>query len=238
LTPGDIGPWQRQSLGTAIGVSNLPNVSGAAAGIAIWLGGTVLQCAGLVPLGISATSDADGDGRPDIQRLTLTPQYGAAVGGRYSVLAISARLDSFGASQSGGIEFPDELSVALWNGQSLPASLKLGTFPGTADVTFNENRRVMTVRSPAGPLYRARFVGADRSWDVWSAGQPGMAGQFTHRFTIPDVPMGAQDLVGADKLLVDSIRTQVSLDALVQPSGVILYDVGLVSTGFSRTSVR
>ncbi|MEM1348032.1 MAG: hypothetical protein AAGI01_05690, partial [Myxococcota bacterium] len=238
FTSADIAPSQRQSLVTSIDVSNLPTLSGGQAEVAILLGGTVLQSAGLVPLGISATSDGDGDGRPDVQRLTLTPQYGVAVGGRYSVLAISARLDNFGASPSGSVEFPDELSVALWNGPSLPPSLSLGTFPGTADVSFNPRRRVMTLTSPAGPLYRARFVGFERSWDVWSVGRRGEDGQFSHRFTVPQVPDGVQDLVSVDNILVDSIRTQVSLDALVQPSGVILYDVGLVSTGFSRTSVR
>ncbi|CAN0524701.1 unnamed protein product, partial [Laminaria digitata] len=231
-------PRVRQQLVTDIGVSNLPTIDGRTAEVAIIVGGTQLPSTGFVPLGISATNDDDGDGRPDVRRLTMAPPHSSLVGGRFAVLSIAFNTDGFGGG-AGGIEFPDEFSVALWNNQSLPTSIQLGTFPSEAFVVEDTLARSLTLNSPAGPLYRARYVGVDRSWDVWSPGPAGVMGQFQHSFTVPKPPMGREDLVTSQqKILLDAIRTQVQIDSLLQPTGLPLYDAALVSTGFSRTRVR
>ena len=233
-----LSPNVRQQLVTSIGVSNLPTLTDGPAEVSIIVGGTQLDSSGFVPLGISATNDDDGDGRPDVRRLTMAPPYSSLVGGRYAVLSIAFRTDAVGAGQQ-GVEFPDEFSVALWNGQTLPTSIQLGTFPSTASVIESPPQRSLTISSPAGPLYRARFVGTDRSWDVWSPGPAGVMGQFNHTVVVPDVPAGRVDLfTTADKVLLDSIRSQIKIDDLLKPSGIPLYDAALVSTGFSRTLVR
>ena len=231
-------PNVRQQLITDIGVSNLPTLTNGPAEVAILVGGTQLESTGFVPLGISATNDEDGDGRPDVRRLTMAPPYGSLVGGRFAVLSIAFRTDAFGAGAA-GLEFPDEFSIALWNGQTLPTAIQLGTFPSTATLTEDPTMRAFAVSSPAGPLYRARFVGQDRSWDVWTPGAPGVMGQFNHNFDVPKPPLGREDLYqNANKVLFDSIRTQVQINDLLRPSGLFLYDAALVSTGFSRTRVR
>jgi hypothetical protein len=231
-------PSVRQQLITDIGVSNFPTLSDGPAEVAIIVGGTQLDSTGFVPLGISATNDEDGDGRPDVRRLTMAPPYGSLVGGRFALLSIAFRADGFGGSNN-GVEFPDEFSVALWNGQTLPTSIQLGTFPSSATVFEDPMARSLTVDSPAGPLYRARFVGTDRSWDVWAPGPAGVMGQFNHNFSVPTPPMGRSDIyVNSQKVLLDAIRTQVKIDDLLQPSGLPLYDAALVATGFARTRVR
>lgn len=231
-------PAVRQQLVTSIGVSNLPTLSDGPAEVSIIVGGTQLPSTGFVPLGISATNDDDGDGRPDVRRLTMAPPYSSLVGGRFAILSIAFRADAVGASAN-GVQFPDEFSAALWNGQSLPTQLQLGTFPSAAQVLEIPPQREFVINAPAGPLFRARFVGDDRSWDVWSPGPPGVMGQFNHVMRVPTPPMGREDLFNtANKVLLDSIRTQVKIDDLVKSSGIPLYDAALVSTGFSRTQVR
>jgi hypothetical protein len=232
-------PSVRQQLITAISVSSFPQLAAGPGEVAILVGGSVLQSTGFVPMGISATADDDGDGRPDVRLLTLAPPYGSAVGGRFAVLAIAFRTDGFqGPGAGGNIDLPDELSFALWNGQTLPNQIQLGTFPSASQGIINPMTRQLSISAKAGPIYRARFVGADRTWDVWSPGPSGMAGQFSHTITVPNVPAGREDLFFNTKLLLDAIRTQVAMTDLVRTSGVLLTDVTLVSTGFNRSKLR
>ncbi len=234
----DLTPSVRQQLITSVSVSNLPVLTDGPAEFAILVGGTSLDATGYVPLGISATTDNDGDGRPDVRRLTMAPPYSSLVGGRYAIFSIAFRSDAFGAGL-GGLEFPDEFSAAIWNGQTLPTSIQLGTFPDTNSIFEDVLTRTLFIDGSTGPLYRARMVGIDRSWDVWSPGPAGNMGFFSHVMNIPDVPPGKVDLLfNANKVLVDSIRTQVRIDDLVKPSGILLYDAALVSTGYSRTRIR
>jgi hypothetical protein len=233
----DLQPSVRQQLVTSIDVSNFPQFAGGPGEVAILVGGTALQAPGFVPMGISATSDDDGDGRPDTRLLTMAPPYGSAVGGRFALLAIAFRTDNLGSTQ-GGLSLPDELSFALWNGQSLPNSIQLGTFPSASQGIVNPMTRQVSISAKAGPLFRARFVGPDRTWDVWSPGPAGVMGQFSHTITVPPVPNGRDDLFPSSKLLLDAIRSQVPINDLVRASGVLLTDVTLVSTGFNRTKLR
>jgi hypothetical protein len=235
----DLQPSVRQQLVTSINVSSFPQLANGPGEVAILVGGAALQAPGFVPMGISATSDDDGDGRPDARLLTMAPPYGSAVGGRFALLAIAFRTDGFqGPGAGGGIELPDELSFALWNGQTLPNSIQLGTFPSSSTGIINPMTRQVSISAKAGPLYRARFVSATRSWDVWSAGPAGVAGQFAHTITVPPVPAGREDLFLNTKLLLDAIRSQVSIDDLTRTAGVLLTDVTLVSTGFNRSKLR
>ena len=234
----DIRPSVRQQLVTSVDVSNLPLLSAGPAEFAILVGGTTLPSTGFVPLGISATVDDDGDGRPDIRRLTMAPPYGSIVGGRYVVFSIAFRGDAFGGGLN-GLEFPDEFSAALWNGQALPTSIQLGTFPNTSFAFEDPLQRALYIDGTAGPLYRARMVSSDRSWDIWSLGPPGSMGFFSHVLDIPALPPGKPDLYqNATTILLDSIRTQVQINDLLTPAGIPLYEAALVSTGYSRTRLR
>ena len=232
-----LAPTVRQQLVTSINVSNLPQLPGGPGELAVIVGGALLQAPGFVPLGISATTDQDGDGRPDARLLTMAPPYGALSGARFAIMAISIRTGDLSPTPQGGLELPDEFSAALWNGQSLPTSIQFGTFPDASTGQIQAQRRV-SIQSSAGPLYRLRFVGQQRSWDVWSAGPTGAMGSFTHTITVPTPPRGREDLFNTGGVLLDSIRTQVGIDSLVTPAGVLLHDVALVSTSFNRTRLR
>lgn len=226
----DLQPSVRQQLSTEISISSLPELDGSLAPAAVLVGGTLLDGPGFVPLGISATSDQSGDGQPDNRVMYMAPQYGSAVGGRYAVLAIA-----FGAGGTGG--FGGDFSVALWNGQTLSPSISLGTFPDSSTGTITG--RTVAIDATAGPIFRIRLVGSERSWDVWSMGPPGQAGEFSHSVTLPTPPSGRADIfAGGGPILVDSIRTSVSMDDLVRASGVGLRRAGLVTTSFNRTTFR
>lgn len=233
-------PSVPQQLLTNISVSNFPTMSNGPAEVAVLVGGTQLQAPGFVPMGISATLDDNGDGVPDTRVLTMTPPYGSAVGGRFALMAIALRTDSFGgANPANGIELPDEFSIALWNGQQLPTSIQLGTFPSSTSGNVNNVSRTVTLNAKAGPLFRVRLVGNARTWDVWSQSPGGPMGtNYNHTVTVPAAPAGATDLMNGSKILVDAIRTLVDVNDLVRPSGVQLNDVALVSTGFNRSKLR
>ncbi len=229
-----IQPRVRQTLATDVNVSNFPQLPGGTAELALLVGGTLLNSPGLVPLGISATSDEDGDGRPDTRRLTIAPPAGSLAGGRYTLVALAFRTDGFG----GSFDFPANVSVALWNGQSFPSSIALGTFPDQSVVSVDDTTRTLDVQADAGPLYRVRMVGAERSWDVWTLGPAGVMGSFNHSITIPAAPMGGPDFFANGQILLDAIQTNVTLNSLVSASGVGVKNAGLVSTAFNRTEVR
>jgi hypothetical protein len=229
-------PSVRQTLVTDIAVSNFPQMSDAAASVAVLVGGTLLDGPGFVPLGISATSDEDGDGRPDTRRLTVAPPHGSLAGGRFAVVAIAFEPDQVGFQS--GVELPDEFSISLWNGQSLPTSVSLGTFPDASAASIDRQSRAVLVSADAGPLYRIRMVGADRTWDVWSVGPAGSQGAFSHRITIPVATGGRSDLFASGEIFVDAIAAQVTMDQLVSATGIGLHHAGLVATSFNRTKLR
>lgn len=227
-------PSVRQSLVTDIAISRFPTLSSGQANAAILVGGATQGNVGFVPLGISATTDEDEDGFPDSRRLTVAPPYGAITGSRFAVLALA--FGDGGGAGPGGFDLPDEFSVALWNNQSLPASLSLGTFPDGSQVTLDRNARTVDVMADAGPLYRVRVVGAERAWDVWTTGPAGTMGSFAHNLSIPAAPAGQTDFLTDGEVFVDAIQTNVSLDQLVRASGIGLTNAGLVSTAFNRTA--
>lgn len=234
----NLTPSVRQQLLSSINVSNFPQLPGGPGELAVIVGGSLLQAPGFVPLGLTATTDRDGDGRPDPRLLTMAPPYGSLVGGRFAVMAIALRTDDLSPTPQGGLELPDEFSAALWNGQSLPTAIQLGSFPNASTGQITERQRRVTIAASAGPIYRIRFLGEQRSWDVWSPGAAGAMGSFNHTVTVPVVPRGRQDLFNNSAVLLDAIRTQVGIDNLVEPTGVFLHDVALVATGFNRTKLR
>lgn len=230
----ELQPSVRQTLVSDVAISRFPTLSSGTADAAVLVGGAVQGNVGFIPLGISATNDEDGDGFPDSRRLTVAPPYGSITGGRFAVLAIA--FGDGGGAGPGGFDLPDELSVALWNGQSLPAGLSLGTFPDASTITLDRMTRSVGVTADAGPLYRVRIVGADRTWDVWSTGPAGQMGTFNHSIAIPAAPGMQTDYLTSGDVLVDAIQTNVSLDQLVRANGVGLTNAGLVSTAFNRTA--
>lgn len=233
----DLRPAVRQNLTTDVAISNFPVLSDGRTGLAIVVGGVVLPTPGFVPTGITASNDENGDGRPDARRLSIAPAYGSLVGGRYAIVAITFG-GSGGGIGPGGFELPEEFSVAFWNGQSFPTALSLGTFPDGSMTAVNNGSRQVSVSASAGPVFRVRMVGNDRSWDVWSLGPPGMLGQYAHTISVPAAPTGGQDLFQSARILVDAIQTNVNIDDLVGPSGVGLTNAGLVSTAYNRTAAR
>jgi hypothetical protein len=230
----DLQPSVRQTLVSDVAISRFPTLPSGTAQGAVLVGGAVQGNVGFVPLGISATSDEDGDGFPDSRRLTVAPPYGAITGSRFAVLAIA--FGDGGGVGPGGFDLPDELSVSLWNGQSLPANLSLGTFPDSSTITLDRAQRTVALTADAGPLYRVRVVGADRSWDVWTTGPAGQMGTFNHTVNIPTLPASTTDYLTNGQVLVDAIQTNVTLDQLVRANGIGLTNAGLVTTSFNRTA--
>ncbi len=227
----DLMPSVRQQLTTEIAISSLPFLGGQRAEVAVLVGGTLLDGPGFMPLGISAVSDDSGAGQPDARTLYMAPQYGSAVGGRYAVLAL--------AFSTEGEDVAGDFSAALWNGQSLPTGTSLGTFPDSSAGVIDEGQRTVSVDATAGPIFRVRLVATERSWDIWSMGPEGVAGEFTNLVSMPQPPAGRSDIFGdGGSVLVDSIRSSVSIDDLVRSSGVGLRRAGLVTTSFNRTTFR
>jgi hypothetical protein len=231
-----LGPHVRQNLVTDVDVSNFPQMTNGAAEVAVLVGGAVLDAPGYVPLGISATSDEDEDGRPDTRRLTMAPPHGAVSGGRFGVVALAFRSDEVGFQN--GVQFPDEFSASLWNGQTLPTSIGLGTFPDASQGSVDDTARTVTVTADAGPVFRVRLVAAERTWDVWSEGAPGVQGTFAHQVTVPSIPSGRTDIFSSADVFVDAITAQVTMDNLVRATGIGLRDAGLAATSFNRTKIR
>ncbi|QDG54312.1 hypothetical protein FIV42_27270 [Persicimonas caeni] len=231
-----LAPHVRQNLVTDVDVSNFPQMSDGAAELAVLVGGALLDAPGYVPLGISATNDQDGDGRPDTRRLTMAPPHGSISGGRFAIVALAFRSGQVGFQN--GVQLPDEFSASLWNGQSLPTAVGLGTFPDASQGTIDDNARTISVTADAGPVYRVRLVGEERTWDVWSKGAPGVQGTFSHQVVIPTPPSGRSDLFTSAEVFVDAIAAQVTMDDLVRATGIGLRDAGVVATSFSRTKIR
>ncbi len=225
----DLAPSVRQQLSTSVAISSLPVLGGQQSEVAVLVGGVQLDGPGFTPLGISATSGSGG--QPEARTVYMAPQYGSAVGGRYAMLAI--------AFATGGDDLAGDFSVSLWNGQTLPTGISLGTFPDSSTGDLEEATRTLTVDATAGPVFRVRLVGTNRSWDVWTQGPPGQDGEFSHTIVLPEAPQGTTDIFGnGGGVIVDAIRTSVSVDDLVRASGVSLRRAGLVTTTFNRTTFR
>ncbi|MFP4596972.1 MAG: Ig domain-containing protein [Persicimonas sp.] len=231
-----LAPSVQQNLVADVEVSNFPQMTDGPAELAVLVGGVLLDSPGFVPMGISATGDEDEDGVPDSSRLAIAPPHGSVAGGRLAVVALSFLPEDVGIQD--GIELPDEFSAALWNGQSLPTTVNFGTFPDASTGTVDAGARTVSVSADAGPMFRVRLVGQDRSWDVWSQGPAGAQGTFDHDIEVPSVPTGRDDLFGSSQVFVDAISSQVGLDDLVSATGIGLRDAGLVATGFNRTKLR
>lgn len=235
----DLLPDVRQNLVTDVRISNFPTINGEQTTLGLLVGGVVLPSPGLVPTGISATTDEDGDGRPDTRRLSIAPAYGSLVGGRYSIVAITFGSGGGGGPVGpGGFALPGEFSVALWNGQSYPAALSLGTFPDSSTTSVSNGSRTVSVNASAGPMFRVRLQGEERSWDVWSLGPAGVQGQFSHDITIPAAPPMGGGLFQNGQIYVDAIQTNVNIDDLVGASGLGLTRAGLVTSAYNRTRAR
>ncbi len=225
-------PSVRQQLTTEVAISSLPQIGGEQAEVAVLLGGVLVEDIGLVPLGISAVYDEDGDGQPGSETLYMAPPYGPAAGERYVVLALS-----FGVGPGG---LAEEISVSMWNGQQLGTTTSLGTFPDGSTGGVDEGQRTVEIdEATAGPIFRVRHVGFERSWDVWAQGPEGVSGEFGHDVMVPDVPAPWPDLFEmGGRITVDAIRSSVELDDLVSSSGVGLHRAGLVTTNFNRSIFR
>ncbi|RAL23781.1 hypothetical protein DL240_06405 [Lujinxingia litoralis] len=226
----DLAPSVRQRLSTAVNISNFPQLGSDAASVAVLVGGVQLDGPGFVPLGISATTDEDEDGRPDPRTLFMAPPYGTTVGGRYALLAL--------AFSAEGNTLATDFSAALWNGQSLGTTTRLGTFPGASTLSANRGQRTLSIDADAGPIYRVRMVGEERSWDVWAMGPQGDNSAFSHSVVIPPVRPGGPDFFTRGTVIVDAIRTTVTINDLVRSSGVGLRRAGLVTSSFNRTTLQ
>jgi hypothetical protein len=229
-------PSVRQNLVTEVSISNFPTLRTGDTDFAMLVGGNVLQSTGFVPLGISATTDQNDDGFPDARRLSMAPPHGPLTGGRYAVMAIAFNTDNF--DPGGGFALPDDMSVALWSSQTLDQSIGLGTFPNQTQGQIDSANRRVSLNADAGPIYRVRFVGSTRSWEVWSMGPKGSMGQYQHTVEIPSVSNRLDLFANANKVLVDSIQASVTVDDLIKATGIGLRDLGLVATAFNRTKIQ
>ncbi|MBA2662890.1 MAG: hypothetical protein H0U74_11375 [Bradymonadaceae bacterium] len=229
-------PSVRQTLATEVAISNFPILNGVQADVAVLVGGALLDAPGFIPLGISATADENEDGRPDARLLYMAPPHGSATGGRFSIMALAFDGNNNGGGGAAGLS--TEFSVSMWNGQSLPTSISFGTFPDSSEGEIDAASRKVSFSANAGPLYRVRLIGEERTWDVWSMGAPGTMGEFQHALSVPATAPGTADLFINSTIMLDAIRSAVTLDDLVRGTGVGLRNAGLVTTSYNRTRLR
>lgn len=235
----NLRPSVRQSLTTDVAISNFPTLTAGQAEVALLLGASVLDAPGLVPLGISATNDENGDGRPDTRRLSIAPPSGSLANGRYALVALAFTSAGGGGGIGGnGFELPSDFSAALWNGQSFPSAISLGTFPDASQIQIDDMTRTIKIQSSAGPLYRVRIQVPAFSWDIWSYGTSLGMGRYEHSIKVPALPLSSVEPFATGSITVDAIQTNSTINDLVKTTGVGLRQAGLVSTAFNRTSAR
>src|SRR5699024_6799904 len=69
----NLRPSVRQRLTTEVDISRLPILNGVQSEVAVLVGGVQLDGPGFMPLGISATLDEEGEGRPERRTLHMAP---------------------------------------------------------------------------------------------------------------------------------------------------------------------
>jgi hypothetical protein len=232
-------PNVRQNLVTEVSVSNFPQLDGGQTDFAIFVGGHISRSAGFVPLGVSATTDDNDDGFPDLRQLSLAPQHSSLSGGRYAITALSFQPQGGGGGGGPSVALPDEYSAALWSRQSLPNSVGLGTFPESSSGSVDQNAREISITADAGPLYRVRLVGEDRTWEIYSTGPMASSGQFQHTVEVPPTASGVRDLFSRSgtRVSVDAIQSTVTIDDIAKATGVGLRRIGLVATAYNRSNL-
>jgi len=227
----EMAPNVRQRLRTSVQVGDFNQPDGA---FAILVGGVVNQGIGFVPLGINVSQDDNGDGTPDLAQLKMAPPHSGLSAGDYQIVAITFDPGQVSAGLDSGIDLPDDISVVLWGGRSIPT-----------DLTFNHAFLPIPTGQWAGPnrqftgggvadadFYRVTFVGDDASWDVWFPADG-------DGFVLPTPPEGYSDWSADSDVQLQGFLAQdgVTLDVLAGGGGASLDQVSSASRAFSRRLV-
>lgn len=231
-----VSPRVRQRLRTSLSLPALPaSVGDPQDTFVITVGGVLNQGIGLVPLGINATTDDNGDAIPEPLTLRMAPPHSGLSAGQYAVVALTFNPDDLNADLESGIDLPDNYSIVLWQGRDIPADLDLGqnAFLALPEGQYDApGREFSQVPVEGADLFRVTFTGPEGSWEVWLSAD-------TDAFTLPTPPDGFQDWSNGAQVRIDAFATRgQGLSAIAQTRGTGLRRLSQISDGFSRAVIN
>ncbi len=229
-------PRVEQRLRTGLSLPALPNFGGDPQDtFVITVGGIITEGIGFVPMGLNATQDESGDGRPDPVTLRMAPAHSGLSVGKYAVVALTFDPSDLNADLTSGIDLPDDYSTIVWQGSSIPADLDMTqAFLTLPEASWDALARQFSRQSVAGAdLFRVTFIGPQGSWEVWLNGD-------LDGFELPTPPDGFQDWTLGSVIRVDAFDTtdDQTLDGISSANGVGLRRVSSISAGFSRAVIQ
>ncbi len=231
----DVSPRVRQRLRTSLGLPALPEIGDPDGRFVIVVGGVINQGIGFVPLGLNAATDEDNDGTPEVITLRMAPPHSGLSAGRYAVIALTFDPSDLEADLTSGVDLPDNYSVVVWQGPSIPANLNIEqNFLNLPQGDWNgPGREFSSPTADGADLYRVTFIGDEGSWEVWAA-------EDSDGFNLPQPPDGFQDWSSDSRVRLDAFITQegLTLDTLVEADGTNIRQISDVSEGFSRAIVN
>lgn len=226
-----MAPNVQQRLRTSVQVGDF-NQPGDA--FAILVGGVINQGIGFVPLGINVSQDQNGDGAPDLANLKMAPPHSGLSAGEYRIVGITFDPSQVNAGLDSGIDLPDDISVVLWGGRSIPTDLTFSHafLPIPSGQWAPTNRQFTGGGVSDADFYRVSFVGDDASWDIWFPADG-------DGFVLPTPPEGYSDWSTDSDVQLQGFMAQqgVTLDVLAGAGGASLDQVSSVSLAFSRRLV-
>jgi hypothetical protein len=231
----DMRPDVDQLYRTGISLPTLPVIDGDQATVAVLVGGVVVEGAGFVPMGISA-STADDSGNAEDVVLRMAPAHSGLSVGEFAIVALT-----FGSEGAGfgadGITLPSSIAARVFYGTRLPENLDFATspFPAFADAaTWDDGTRVFATPATAGDITRTTLVGAEGSWEIYAVGGA------PAEFTLPETPVGYPDHAAGSFARIEAIdlRTGVTFLDILRAGGDTLLSLNSAAIGFSRIELR
>ncbi len=214
----DQTPDHAQQLRVSINVPAPPPGRGQGTDATLVFAGTDVEGIGFVPLGVTASVEAE-----TIATKMAAPHSGIQ-GGTYAVTAISARIDQ---------ELPREVSALVARHDRLPAEVNLGErfLPYPAGAEWDDAERVMSgVGVDGASAHRAVLESEEGRWTIWFVGESLTA-------ALPASPEGVTDQAGGASPRFEALllSDDMSVDDLLAEGGLgDLADVDSFATGFSR----
>lgn len=211
-------PDHAQHLRLTIDVPAPPPGRGAGTDATLVFAGTDVEGIGFVPLGVTASVEAE-----TIATKMAAPHSGIQ-GGTYAVTAISARIDQ---------SLPREVSALVSRHELLPAEVILGErfLPYPAGAEWDDAERVMSgIGVDGAHAHRAVLESVQGRWTIWYVGEGLTA-------ALPDSPDGVSDQADGATARFEalSLMDGMSLDDLLAEGGLgDLGDIDAFATGFSR----
>lgn len=205
----------------------LPRIDGEQAGIALLVGGVIVDGVGFVPMGLNALQGAT----PDPVILRMAPTHSGLGVGDFAVIAIA-----FGSAGAGfgedGISLPTSIAARMVVGPRLDEIIDLTPVPFAElpELAYDPDTRAVNTDDVTGDLVRVTFVGPEGRWHVWAPAATTV--------TLPVPPEALPDYSDGAFARVEAIQLgSASFDALAEWSGPSVADLDDVAIGFARTEL-